>query len=95
MTPIDHDDPDIAQATMFLGVLLAEIDTLCGRIDTAERRHGQRTPWIVARDNGGGPTRRSCAPSCTRCTAVVDRLAFRFPAALASASDSLSRGGQT
>ncbi len=57
MTPIDHDDPDIAQATMFLGVLLAEIDTLSGRIDTAEAQ--ARAADTV--DRGAGQRRRADA----------------------------------
>ena len=86
MTPYDHADPDVAQAEMFLGVLLAEIDALSGRIDTAEAQ--ARAADTV--DHGEGQRLRADAQMLRgqlyEVHSLVDRLAFRFPAALESAS---------
>ncbi|WP_368680678.1 hypothetical protein R1X32_11000 (plasmid) [Rhodococcus opacus] len=91
MTPIDDADPDVAQAKMFLGVLLAEIDTLSGRIETAEAREPADTV-----DRGEGHRQQADAQRLRaqlyEVHGLVDRLAFRFPAALESASDSLLGG---
>ncbi len=68
MTPTDQADPDVAQAKTFLGVLLAEIDLLSGRIETAEVQARAADPV----DHGEGQSLRADAQklrlSCTRCT---------------------------
>ncbi|WP_095869651.1 hypothetical protein [Rhodococcus sp. ACPA1] len=64
MTPYDHADPDVAQAEMFLGVLLAEIDVLSGRIDTAEAQ--ARAADTV--DHGEGQRLRADAQNAARAT---------------------------
>ncbi|MFC9838766.1 hypothetical protein ACFVKB_33890 [Rhodococcus sp. NPDC127530] len=92
MTPIDHADPDVAQATMFLGALIAEIDTLSGRIETAEAQARAAGPV----DRGEGQRPRTDAQRLRaqlyEVHRLVDRLAFRFPTAPEAARGSLSRG---
>lgn len=77
---------------MFLGVLLAEIDVLSGRIEAGEAQ--ARAADTV--DRGEGQRLRADAQKprtqLYEVHSLVDRLAFRFPAALDAGSNSFSRG---